>query len=123
MAYDDVLANRVREIFAEFCANPDIAVRTSAITEKAMFGGLGFMINGHMTIAVSNEGGILGRCDPDDTAAFLSRAHTRPMVMRDKELAGWFRVDADGLATKRQLRDWMLRCTTYTSGLAPKKAK
>ncbi|GAB17227.1 hypothetical protein GOEFS_022_00070 [Gordonia effusa NBRC 100432] len=85
-----------------------------------MFGGLGFMVNGHMAIAVSREGGILGRCDPDDTESILSRTHTAPMVMRGRDLAGWFRVDADGVGTKRQLRGWMELCSRYVAQLPPK---
>lgn len=120
MAYDDDLANRVRELFAEFCGRDDVAITAASITERAMFGGLGFMVNGHMTVAVSREGGILGRCAVDDTESFLGKPHASPMIMRGKEMRGWFRVDADGLATKRQLRTWMQRCTAYTSGLDPK---
>ncbi|WP_040524453.1 TfoX/Sxy family protein [Gordonia effusa] len=120
MAYDDDLANRVRELFAEFCGRDDVSITASSITEKAMFGGLGFMVNGHMAIAVSREGGILGRCDPDDTESILSRTHTAPMVMRGRDLAGWFRVDADGVGTKRQLRGWMELCSRYVAQLPPK---
>lgn len=120
MAYDEDLANRVRELFAEFSTRADNPVPASSVTERAMFGGLGFMVGGHMTVAVSHVGGILGRCAVEDTAAILKRKHTSPMVMRGREMTGWFRVDATGIETKRQLRGWLERSVAYTAALPPK---
>ena len=97
MAYDEDLANRIRELIAD---EPDV-------TEQRMFGGLAFLIGGHMSVAVSGRGGLLVRCDPDETEALLAKPHTGPMVMRGREMRGWLRVEAEGVRTKRQLEPWV----------------
>ena len=66
MAYDEDLANRIRELIAD---EPDL-------TEQRMFGGLAFLIGGHMSVAVSGRGGLLVRCDRDETDALLAKPHT-----------------------------------------------
>ena len=78
MAYDDHLANRIRELLAG----------ESGVDEKAMFGGLAFLIGGHMAVAVSGQGGLMVRVPPDETAALLERAHVSPMVMAGRETRG-----------------------------------
>ena len=61
-----------------------------------MFGGLAFLVNGHMAVAASREGGVLLSVDRGDTDALLEQQHTRPMVMRCRELSGWVQGVADG---------------------------
>src|SRR5262245_719972 len=111
MAYDEVLADRVREVLREE-ANLD---------ERRMFGGLAFLVRGHMAVTVSRQGGLMVRVDPADTAALLRREHVGPFVMRGKELAGWLRVDPAGVRTKRQLESWAHRGVTYARSLPPKR--
>jgi TfoX/Sxy family transcriptional regulator of competence genes len=111
MAYDEDLANRIRELIAR---DPDV-------TEKRMFGGLAFLIGGHMAVAASREGGIMVRIDPDQTDTLLAEPHTRPFEMRGRELDGWLRVDAEGLKTKRQLEPWVERGVDYARSLPPKQ--
>jgi hypothetical protein len=110
MAYDVDLANRIRELLA----------RQRGIDEKQMFGGLAFLINGNMSVAVSGNGGLMVRVPVDDTDKLLQREHVSPMVMSGRETRGWLRVDADGVKTKRQLADWVTRGVGYASGLPPK---
>ncbi len=86
-----------------------------------MFGGLAFLVGGHMAVAASREGGVLLSVDRNDTDALLERSHTRPMVMRGRELAGWLRVDPDGVRTKRQLTQWVKRGVDHVRTLPPKK--
>ena len=93
MAYDEDLANRIRELIAD---EPDLI-------EQRMFGGLAFLIGGHMSVAVSSRGGLLVRCDHDETGALLAKPHTATMVMGGRETRGWLRVEAEGVKTKRQL--------------------
>jgi hypothetical protein len=85
-----------------------------------MFGGLAFIVGGHMVVAASREGGVLLNVDRSDTEALLRRAHTRPMVMRGREMAGWLRVDPDGVRTKRQLAPWVKRGVDHVRSLPPK---
>lgn len=110
MAYDTELADRIRELLAPL----------RGVDEKRMFGGLAFLINGHMTVAASRQGGLLVRIPPEDTEKLLARAHVNAMVMAGREARGWLRVDADGVKTKRQLNGWVVRGVDYVRTLPPK---
>ena len=110
MAYDEDLANRIRELIS---AEP-------GLTEKRMFGGLAFLVDGHMSVAVSRQGGIMLRCDPAETESLRSKSHAGPFEMRGRVMDGWLRVDPEGVATKRQLERWVARGVAYTRTLPPK---
>jgi TfoX/Sxy family transcriptional regulator of competence genes len=110
MAYDEDLADRIRELLG--------AVK--GVEEKRMFGGLAFLINGNMSVAASGRGGLMIRVPPDETDKLLAREHVEPMVMAGRETRGWLRVSADGVTTKRQLRSWVTRGVDYASSLPPK---
>lgn len=110
MAYDLDLANRVRELLAD----------EVGVVEKAMFGGLAFLLGGHMSVAVSGQGGLLLRCDPAETDALRAKPHAGPFEMRGRVMDGWLRVEADGVATKRQLERWVARGVEYVRSLPPK---
>jgi hypothetical protein len=113
MAYDEHLANRVREL---------VASEAGAI-EQRMFGGLAFLIGGYMSVSVSGSGGLLLRCEPSDTDALLAKPHTAPFEMRGRAMDGWLRVHPDGLRTKRQLEQWVARGVAYARTLPPKRGK
>jgi len=110
MAYDEDLANRIRELMA---GEP-------GVTEKKMFGGLAFLIGGNMSVAASGQGGLLVRVDPEQTDALLEKPHVGLMEMRGRSMSGWLRVDDDGLRTKRQLEPWVKRGAAYARSLPPK---
>jgi TfoX/Sxy family transcriptional regulator of competence genes len=110
MAYDEDLANRIRELIA---GDPDIS-------EKRMFGGLAFLLNGNMAVAASGQGGLMVRVDPDATDSLLEKPHAQPFEMRGRQMQGWLRVDAEGVRTKRQLEPWVKRGTAYARALPPK---
>jgi hypothetical protein len=110
MAYDLELANRIREVLAP----------RRGVDEKSMFGGLAFLIGGHIAVAASGQGGLMVRVPPEDTAKLLDRPHVSPMVMAGRETRGWLRVDAEGVKTKRQLESWITRGAEYARGLPPK---
>jgi TfoX/Sxy family transcriptional regulator of competence genes len=110
--YDDELADRIREVLS------DLGV--DGVREQKMFGGLAFLVGGHMAVAASREGGVLLSVDRSDTNALLEKPHTRPMVMRGRETAGWLRVDSDGVRTKRQLTRWVKRGVDHVRCLPPK---
>jgi TfoX/Sxy family transcriptional regulator of competence genes len=111
MAYDEHLANLIRELIA---AEP-------GVTEKRMFGGLAFLIGGNMSVAASGQGGLMVRVDPDEADALLARPHARPFEMRGREMQGWLRVDDEGVRTKRQLEPWVKRGVAYARSLPAKK--
>ncbi|MEO7377105.1 MAG: TfoX/Sxy family protein, partial [Nakamurella sp.] len=83
MAYDRKLAARLREVLA---GQPDLS-------EKAMFGGLAFLVDGHMAVAGGSDG-IMVRVDPERSEALLDDGAER-MVMNGRELAGWLRVSGE----------------------------
>ena len=111
MAYDEGLADRIRELLL---GDPDVS-------EKKMFGGLAFLVGGHMAIAASREGGVLVRVDPARYDKLIDSTTARPMEMRGREMHGWLRVDADSLKTKRQLTKWADLGATYARSLPAKK--
>lgn len=110
MAYDEDLANRIRELLGT----------ESGVEEKRMFGGLAFLINGNMSVAVSGQGGLLVRVPREDTDKLVERAHVGPMVMAGREARGWLRIEAAGVQTKRQLDSWVTRGVGYARSLPPK---
>ena len=112
MAYDQHLAERVRELLAE----------EAGVVEKAMFGGLAFLIGGHMAVSVSGRGGLLLRCEPSQTQALSAKPHAGPFEMRGREMDGWLRIEPQGVATKAQLRRWVSRGVDYARSLPPKGA-
>jgi hypothetical protein len=98
MAYDEDLANRIRELIAG-----------EEVTEKKMFGGLAFLIGGHISVGVSGQGGLMVRVAPEETDELLAKPHTRPFEMRGRAMEGWLRVDPEGVRTKRELEPWVKR--------------
>ena len=112
VAYDEELADRIREVLS------DLGVE--GVREQKMFGGLAFLVGGHMAVAASREGGVLVSVERHDTDALLLKPHTRPMEMRGREMAGWLRVDPDGVRTKRQLAPWVKRGVDRVRSLPPK---
>ena len=110
MVDDEDLANRIRELVAG----------EAGVAEMRMFGGLAFLIGGHMAVAASGQGGLMVRVDPAETAALLSRPHVRPFEMRGREMDGWLRVDPEGVRTKRGLEPWVKRGVAYARSLPPK---
>jgi hypothetical protein len=111
MAYDEELANRIREIIGT----------EQGLVEKRMFGGLAFLINGNMSVSASGQGGLLLHIDPSETDALLHEQHTRPFEMRGRAMQGWLRVDVEGLRTKRQLERWVTRGVAYARSLPAKR--
>jgi TfoX/Sxy family transcriptional regulator of competence genes len=110
MAYDEDLANRVREQLAA----------ATGVTEKRMFGGLAFLVRGNMSVAVSGQGGLLVRVGPEGAAEALSRAHCQQAEMRGRAMVGWVRVGAEGVRTRPQVASWVRRGTSFAATLPPK---
>src|SRR6058998_1022421 len=100
MAYDEDLANRLRELLAD----------EDAITEKKMFGGLAFLLGGNMSVSASGRGGLLARVNP---ATPFSGAGIEPMVMRGRTMEGWYFIAPEAVRTKRELATWVKRSVAY----------
>src|SRR3954453_3531284 len=110
MAYDEDLANRIRELMSG----------EANVTEMRMFGGVAFLIDGKMYGADSGAGGLMGRVPPEDTEALLEKPHARPFEMRGRAMDGWLRVDGEGVRNKRQLEPWVRRGGAYARSFPPK---
>jgi TfoX/Sxy family transcriptional regulator of competence genes len=112
VALDEALAQRVREQLSGI-----------DFTEQRMFGGLAFLVGGHMAVAVSGSGtggGLMVRVARDDTDQLLDEPFAGPMVMRGRPMAGWLRVSADGVGTASELAPWVRRGAEYARSL-PRK--
>jgi TfoX/Sxy family transcriptional regulator of competence genes len=109
MAYDEALTERIREQL------PDLEV-----TEQRMFGGLVFLVGGHIAVAASGQGGLMLRCDPADSERLVGEPGASRMEMRGKELDGWLRVTAEAVADDEALRGWVEVGTSYAGSLPAK---
>lgn len=109
MAYDDKLAARVRAVLAD---RPDV-------TERQMFGGLTFMVAGHMCCGVNGDELIL-RLGPDRAAEALAGPHARPMDFTGRPLSGFVTVDRQGLAG-RTWASWVKEALAWAEALPPKQ--
>jgi hypothetical protein len=110
VAFDEELANRIRSLLGH----------EKGLTEKRMFGGLAFLIDGKMAVSASGRGGLMVRVAPSETDRLLARPHVGPFEMRGRPLDGWLRVDVEGIRTKRQLEAWVARGVAYARSLAAK---
>ena len=113
MAYDEALAERIRELVA---GEP-------AVTEKKMFGGLAFLVGGNMAVAASGQGGLLVRVDPAESDPLVETSHARVAEMRGRPMPGWLRVDAAHVNTKQELAAWVDRGVSFARSLPAKRPK
>lgn len=101
MAYDQALAARVRRVFA---------TRTD-VDEKSMFGGLAFMVRGHLCCGIVRER-LMVRVGPDRYDALLRKADAAPMDFTGRPLRGLLYVKPAGLAGAK-LRQWIMRAVDF----------
>ncbi|WP_082375634.1 TfoX/Sxy family protein [Pseudonocardia sp. HH130629-09] len=115
MAYDEGLAARLRALLAG-----------RSVTEKRMFGGYAFLLDGHLTVAASGRGGLLVRVAADRSAALLERPRSARMVMGGREMAGWLWVtgepDVDDLDGP-ELAGWVAEAVAVVETLPPKRVR
>ena len=110
MAYDEQVAQRIRDLVQD-----DLDV-----TEKRMFGGVAFLVGGHLAVGASSKGGLMLRVEPAQTEALLALPRAEPFEMRGKAMSGWLRVDIDGFADEAELGPWVERGLAYVRSLPPK---
>jgi len=104
MAYDNRLANRVREYLGN--------IRGIAVEEKTMFGGLAFMVKGKMCINVSGDR-LMCRFDPALARELSERAGFLPMIMRGREYKGYCYVDPIGFKSRKDFAFWINLCLSF----------
>ena len=109
MAYDDPLAERVRRVAADIDGD---------VTERKMFGGLAFMLDGHMFVGIIGEELML-RLGQEGADRALARPHVREMDFTGRVMKGYVYVGSAGLQG-RSLRAWVQRAADFVRTLPPK---
>ena len=107
MAYDEDLANRIRELVGG----------EAGVTEKKMFGGLAFLIGGNMARECERTRAECCCVSTRRDRQLVEKPHAEPFVMRGRGMQGWLRVDPAGVTTKRELQRWVARGVAYARSL------
>jgi hypothetical protein len=110
MAYSEALAERIRAMLDD----------EPALREQRMFGGLAFLIGGHMAVAASGQGGLMVRVSAEESDALVASTTARLMEMGGRSMPGWLRVDEADVDSADALRAWVERGTAYARSLPPK---
>lgn len=110
MAIDEGLAQRLREIYADI----------PFVHEKKMFGGVAFMVDGHMSCGIMNNGGLMVRVGPAAYAEALQEKHAQAMDFTGRPMTGFVIVDAAGIAEDTDLESWVQRSLRFVQSLPPK---
>lgn len=111
MPFDEGLAERVRDAFAGMGIDDTV--------EKRMFGGIAFMLHGHMCCGIVGEK-LMVRVGPEAYEQALTEPHAAPMDFTGKPLRGFIYVNADGFAEDETLAAWIDRGVTFANSLPPK---
>ncbi len=109
VTYDADLADRLRDVLSH----------QAGVTQKRMFGGLAFLVDGHLAVSASSQGGLLLRVDPAETDALVEDPRASRFVMQGREMSGWLRVDLDGSASDDELDRWVDQGVDYARSLGP----
>lgn len=109
MAYDEGLAQRIREMLADH----------DDIVETKMFGGLSFLLNGNMSVGVIKDD-LCVRAAPDRFEQLLGLPGARVFDFTGRPMKGWLMVGPAGLEDDESLQAWIEEGVGYAAGLAPK---
>jgi hypothetical protein len=109
MAYDQRLADEIRS---------SIGIH-SGLSEREMFGGIAFMINGNMAVGVSGDE-LMVRVGKEAHDEMLSRPGARPFDMGARPMRGWLKVGGDGIASGEALQEWVAVGVGYAESLPAK---
>src|SRR5215207_3393433 len=109
MPFDEALAARTRAEFA----------RKRGVTEKTLFGCVGWLVNGNVCVCVWGERLVARHGDEADAA--LRDPNARAFDITGKPMQGWVTVGPDGVATDEQLRDWVRQCGAFVRTVPPKE--
>lgn len=109
MAFDERLADRMRSALG----------RRTGLSEKKMFGGIGFLLNGNMCCGI-HKSAMIVRIAPEETERVLAQAHTRPFDLTGRPMKGWVLVEPAGIKTDAQLKKWVEVAAKYVATLPAK---
>ena len=109
MAYDEGLAQRIRELLDE----------RAGLSEKKMFGGVAFLLHGNMAVGVVKSE-LMVRVGPDAHPAALREPHARPMDFTKRPMKGFVFVSEEGCEDDAALAGWVERGVRFAASLPPK---
>lgn len=109
MAYDEGLAQRIREALAD----------GDGLTERRMFGGIAYMLHGNMAVGISGDE-LMVRVGPERYDEALAQPHARVFDMTGRVMRGWVVVEAEGLTDDGALNAWVRKGTDHARSLPPK---
>ena len=109
MPYSKALAARVRQTLAG----------RLGIVEKKMFGGVCFLLHGHMLVGVWQDS-LIARIGTDRAESALHQQHVREFDVTGRPMKGWIMIDPDGLDTDVQLKEWLEQASIFVTTLPPK---
>jgi TfoX/Sxy family transcriptional regulator of competence genes len=109
MAYDEGLAERLREIFSQ----------RNDVTEKKMFGGVAFMLRGNMCCGIMGDI-LMARVGPEQYLAALKKPHTHDKAGNMRAMKGFVYIDAAGIESDKALQSWVSLCEKFVGALSPK---
>jgi len=107
MAYDHELAERIREALAS----------VAGVTERKMFGGLAFLIQGRMTVVASSKGGLMICANPATTGDLVATTPAKLVHMSGRQMRGWLQLDAGDIRYGHELTPWIDHAINYSSNL------
>ena len=110
MAYDEALAERIRDLLAP----------RAAVTERKMFGGIGFMVGGNMACGVSSTSELIVRPGPEDYERALGEPGARAFDLSGRPMKGWVLVEAGAVASEDELAGWVDAGADFAASLPPK---
>ena len=111
MSVDAELAERVR----------DELMGEAGLAEKAMFGGLAFLLDGNMAVGITSTGELMVRVGADGEGEALADPHARPFDMTGRPMKGWILVERAGIETEAELNAWVRQGVEFARGLPAKR--
>ncbi|MEZ4806187.1 MAG: TfoX/Sxy family protein [Flavobacteriales bacterium] len=114
MALDTFFQQRILDALLAAGVHPE---------QKRMFGGVAFMVKGHMCVGITNKGAFMVRIDPAKHAEYEALPGARPMDFTGKRMGGFLFVDADAVTTAKDLEQWVMRSLDHVHRLPPKAAR
>jgi TfoX/Sxy family transcriptional regulator of competence genes len=112
MAYDEALAERVRKTLRN----------KRGVTERKMFGGIAFMLRGHMFVGILDDW-LMARVGPENYEDALAKDGVRKMDFTGKPMRGYVFVAPKAVRTDAQLKHWLGLCADFVATLPAKNAK
>ncbi len=113
MAYDELLADRLKNILKE---------KHIFFEEKKMFGGLSLMVNNKMCVGIIKNN-LMTRIDPENQEQFLLEPGCRPMDFTHRPMKGFLYVEPEGTDMDEDLEKWVNRCLEYNPKANKSKKK